>query len=142
MNSSSNLTELPFAVFENLLMHKCVLLYLGFWNRKLLKSFAHWFGLVVLARFNLKLFQTISFKGRFPGCMRNLFSTMFCFSFNAMYLGRNNGNISETKKRFLSQRFLKIRKVLLDMRKGFLIMSNFYLVEIPRESNNIAIVKS
>ena len=69
--------------------------------------------------------------------MRNLFSTMFCFSFNAMYLGRNNGNISETKKRFL-----KIRKVLLDMRKGFLIMSNFYLVEIPRESNNIAIVKS
>ena len=74
--------------------------------------------------------------------MRNLFSTMFCFSFNAMYLGRNNGNISETKKRFLSQRFLKIRKVLLDMRKGFLIMSNFYLVEIRRESNNIAIVRS
>ena len=40
------------------------------------------------------------------------------------------------KKRFLSQRFLKIRKVLLDMRKGFLIMSNFYLVEIRKESNN------
>ena len=73
--------------------------------------------------------------------MRNLFSTMFWFSFNAMYLGRNNGNISETKKRFLSQRFLKIRKVLLDMRKGCLIMSNFYLAEIRRESNNIDIVR-
>ena len=33
------------------------------------------------------------------------------------------------------QPFLKMRKLLLDMRKDFLIMSNFYLVEILGEPN-------
>ena len=33
-----------------------------------------------------------------------------------------------------------MRKFLLDMRKDFLIMSNFYLVEIVGEPNSLAIV--
>ena len=49
------------------------------------------------------------------------------------------------KKCFLcqqvSQPFLKMRKILLHMRKYFLIMSNFYLVEILSEPN-ILIVTS
>ena len=41
-----------------------------------------------------------------------------------------------------SQLFLKMRKFLLDMRKDFLIMSNFYLVEILSEPNSLTIVTS
>ena len=41
-----------------------------------------------------------------------------------------------------SQLFLKMRKLLLDMRKDFLIMSNFYLVEILSEPNSLTIVTS
>ena len=71
---------------------------------------------------------------------------IFWFSFNAMYLVENNGNLSETKIMFfcqhVSQHFLKMRKVLLDMRKYFLIMSNFYLVEILSEPNSLTIVAS
>ena len=63
-----------------------------------------------------------------------------------MYLGENNGNLSKTKKCFLcqhvSQPFLKMRNFLLDLRKGFLIMSNFYLVEILSEPNILTIVTS
>ena len=44
-----------------------------------------------------------------------------------MYLGENNGNPSETKNVFYSQPFM------LDIRNVFLIMSNFYLVEILSE---------
>ena len=40
------------------------------------------------------------------------------------------------------QPFLKMRKFLLDMRKDFLIMSNFYLVEILGEPNSLTIVTS
>ena len=40
----------------------------------------------------------------------------------------------------VSQPFLKMRKCLLDMRKDFLIMSNFYLVEILSEPNSLTIV--
>ena len=35
-----------------------------------------------------------------------------------------------------------MRKFLLDMRKDFLIMSNFYLVEILGEPNSLTIVTS
>ena len=35
-----------------------------------------------------------------------------------------------------------MRKFLLDMRKDFLIMSNFYLVEILSEPNSLTIVTS
>ena len=41
-----------------------------------------------------------------------------------------------------SQPFLKIREILLDMRKKFLIMSNFYLAEILSEPNSLTIVTS
>ena len=41
-----------------------------------------------------------------------------------------------------SQPFLKMRKFLLDTRKDFLIMSNFYLVEILGKPNSLSIVKS
>ena len=52
--------------------------------------------------------KAISFEGIFAGCMRNVFyvrqldilEVIFWFSFNAMYLGENKGNLSETKKRF------------------------------------------
>ena len=61
---------------------------------------------LVLVWINLNSLKAISFKGRFPGCMRNVFYVrwldifviIFWFSFNAMYLGENNGNLSETKK--------------------------------------------
>ena len=46
------------------------------------------------------------------------------------------------KNVFYSQPFLKMRKFLLDMRKDFLIMSNFYLVEILSEPNSLTIVTS
>ena len=41
-----------------------------------------------------------------------------------------------------SQRFLKMRKFLLDMKKGFLMMSNFYLVEILSEPNSLTTATS
>ena len=63
-----------------------------------------------------------------------------------MYLGENNGNLSETKKMFslqhVSQPFLKMRTFLLDMRKDFLIISSFYLVEILSQPNGLTIVTS
>ena len=59
-----------------------------------------------------------------------------------MYLRENNGNLSETKKCFLSQLFLKMRTFLLDVQKDFLIMSNFYLVEILSKPNSLTIVAS
>ena len=87
--------------------------------------------------------------------MRNVFYVrqldilviIFWFSFHAMSPGENNGNLSETKKKMfslqhVSQPFLKMRKFLLDMRKDFLIMSNFYLVEILGEPNSLTIVIS
>ena len=40
------------------------------------------------------------------------------------------------------QPFLKMRKLLLDMRKDFLIMCNVYLVEILGEPNSLTIVTS
>ena len=59
-----------------------------------------------------------------------------------MYIGENDGNLSETKKCFFSEPFPKVRKFLLDTRKDFLIMSNFYLVEILGKPNSLSIVKS
>ena len=59
-----------------------------------------------------------------------------------MYLGENIDNLSETKNVIYFQPFLKMRKFLLDMRKDFLIMSNFYLVEILSEPNSLTIVTS
>ena len=53
-----------------------------------------------------------------------------------MYLGENNGNPSETKNVFYSQPFM------LDIRNVFLIMSNFYLVEILSEPSSLTIVTS
>ena len=67
---------------------------------------------------------------------------IFWFSFNVMYLDENNGNLSETKNAIYSQPFLKMRKFLFDMRKGFLTMSNFYLVDILSEPNSLTIVTS
>ena len=41
-----------------------------------------------------------------------------------MYLGEDNGNLSDTKKNvFYSQPFFKMRQFPLDVRKNFLIMS-------------------
>ena len=103
---------------------------------------------------NLNSLKGISFKGTFPGCVKTVFYVrsldilviIFRFSFNAIYLGENNVNLSETKKCFLlSARFptfLEMRKFLLDIRKNFLIMSNFYLDEILSEPNSLTIVTS
>ena len=105
---------------------------------------------LVLVWVNLNSLKAISFKGRFPGCMSNPFyirwldilEIIFWFSFNVMYLDENNGNLSETKNAIYSQPFLKMRKFLFDMRKGFLTMSNFYLVDILSEPNSLTIVTS
>ena len=59
-----------------------------------------------------------------------------------MYLGENNGNLSETKNVYYFQPFLKMRKFLFDMRKDFLMMSNFFLVQILSEANSLTIVPS
>ena len=60
-----------------------------------------------------------------------------------MYLSENNGNLNEAKKIVIYfQPFLKMINFLLDMRKDFLIMSNFYLVEILSEPNSLTIVTS
>ena len=72
---------------------------------------------------------------------------IFWFSFNAMYLGENNDNLSETKKKnvffqHISQPFLKMIIFLLDMRQDFLITSNFYVAEILSEPNSLTIVTS
>ena len=50
--------------------------------------------------------------------------------------------ISLRQKNIFSQPFLKMRKLLLYIRKDFLIMSNFYLVEILSEPNSLTIVTS
>ena len=104
---------------------------------------------------NLNSLKVVSFKGRFPVCMRNVFYVtlldilviVFWFRFNAIYLGENNGNLSKTKKicflcQHVSQPFLKMKKFLLNMSKDFLIMSNFYLAEILSEPNSLTIVTS
>ena len=59
-----------------------------------------------------------------------------------MYLGENNGNLSKTKNVFCSQPFLEMRKFLLNMRKDFVIISSFYLVEIRSEPNSLNILTS
>ena len=46
------------------------------------------------------------------------------------------------KNVFYPQPVLKMRKFLLDMRKDFLIMINFYLVKILNEPNSLTVVKS
>ena len=43
---------------------------------------------------------------------------------------------------YYSRPFLKMINFLLDMRKDFLIISNFYLVEILSEPNSLTIVAS
>ena len=43
---------------------------------------------------------------------------------------------------YVSLPFLKMRKFLLDMRKDFLIIGNFYLVEILSEPNSLTVVTS
>ena len=58
-----------------------------------------------------------------------------------MYLGENNGNLSETKKKFFSTLYQN-EKCLLDMRKYFLIMSNFYVDKVLSEPNSLTIVTS
>ena len=63
---------------------------------------------LILVWVNLNSLKAISFKGGFPGCMRNVFyvrqldilEIIFWFSFNVVYFGENNGNLSETKKMF------------------------------------------
>ena len=50
--------------------------------------------------------------------------------------------ISERQNIIYFQPFLKIRKFLIDMTKDFLIMSNYYLVEILSEPNSLTTVTS
>ena len=64
------------------------------------------------------------------------FVLMWCISVKIMVILVRQKNV------IFSQPFLKMRKFLLDMRKDFLIMSNFYLVEILSEPNSLTIVTS
>ena len=73
---------------------------------------------LVLLRVNLNSLKAISFKGRFPGCMGNVFyvinilEIILWFSFNVMYLGENHCNLSETKKCFLFPALSQNEKIL------------------------------
>ena len=54
-------------------------------------------------------------------------------------------SVRQEKKIFcqhVAQPVLKMKNFLLDMRKDFLIMSNFYLVEILSEPDSLTIVRS
>ena len=64
---------------------------------------------------------------------------MRCISVRIMIISVRQKNVFF---QHVSQPFLKMRKFLLDMRKDFLIMSNFYLVEILSEPNSLTIVAS
>ena len=70
----------------------------------------------------------------------DILEIVFSFSFNVIYISENNGNLSETKSVIYFQHFLKMRQFVFDMRKDFLIMINFYLVEILSEPNCLTIV--
>ena len=59
-----------------------------------------------------------------------------------MYLGENNSNLSEIKKLIFIPNLSQNEKSLLDLRKDFLIMSSFHLVEILNEPNSLTIVTS
>ena len=61
---------------------------------------------------------------------------MRCISAKIMVISVRQKNV------FYSQPFHKMRKCLLDTEKGFLIMKNFYLVEMLSEPNSLAIVTS
>ena len=64
---------------------------------------------------------------------------MRCISVRIMIISVRQKNVFF---QHVSQPFLKTRKFLPDMRKDFLIMSNFYLVEILSEPNSLTIVTS
>ena len=82
---------------------------------------------LVVVWVNVNSLKAISFKGRFPGCMRNVFyvrqldilDIIFPFSFNVMYLGENNGNLSETKKCFLFPTLSQNEKIFASYEKRF-----------------------
>ena len=61
---------------------------------------------------------------------------MACISMKIMIISVRQKNV------FYPQPVLKMRKFLLDMRKDFLIMINFYLVKILNEPNSLTVVKS
>ena len=61
---------------------------------------------------------------------------MWCISVKIMVISVRQKNV------IYFQPFLKMRKLLLDMRKDFPIMSNFYLFEILSEPNSLTIVTS
>ena len=66
------MTEIPFAVFENVLILKiCAVIY-RILKQEPLKKLGSLIWLV-LVWVNLNSLKAISFKGRFPGCMRNVF---------------------------------------------------------------------
>ena len=73
------------------------------------------------------------------------FGNYFWFSFNAMYLRENNSNLSKTKNIFFVGTFpipSQNEKIFAWYEKRFLIMSNFYLVELLSEPNSLTIVTS
>ena len=61
---------------------------------------------------------------------------MWCISVKIMVISVRQKNV------IYFQLFLKMRKFLLNVKKYFLIMSNYYLVEILSEANNLTIVTS
>ena len=64
--------------------------YLGFWKKNLLKRYAHWFGLLAPVWLNLNSLKAIPFKGRFPGCMRNVFYVRYLDIFEIIFWFRFN----------------------------------------------------
>ena len=72
MNSSSNLTEIPFAIFENLLyVYICAVIFRILKQEPLKKLGSLIWSVLVWV--NLNSLKAVSFKARFLGCMRNVF---------------------------------------------------------------------
>ena len=59
-----------------------------------------------------------------------------------MYLSENNNNLSEKKMFFISKPFSKWEQFCSICEKIFIIMSNFYLVEILNELNSVTLETS
>ena len=128
MNSSSNLTEYHL-LFSIIFLYLNLFCYIQDFETGTFKKamFAHWLGLLALVWINLNSLKAISFKGKFSGCMRNVFYVrqlhilviIFRFSFNGMHLDENNDHLSETKKCFLSPTRSQNEKIFAWYEKRF-----------------------
>ena len=85
---------------------------------------------------NLNSLKAIFFKGKFRRCIRNVFDHRWLDILVIIF------GLVKIMVFSVGQKKSFFPKFLFDMRKDFLIMSNFYLVEILSKPNSLAIVAS